>query len=127
MESNDRVVLVVEDDPECSAVLRQIVTLRGHRAIEASDGAVAAALIEAGLQPRLILLDYVMPRMDGRAFMEWLRQDPGRHAIPVVLMTGQQVTMAEAQALGCQERLTKPIDLRVLLTTLSRWGSAASA
>ncbi|BDG01332.1 response regulator [Anaeromyxobacter oryzae] len=72
-------VLVVEDEHELRALIARWLETRGYQVVEAPDGRDAVELLEAGLEPDVILLDLTMPRMDGRAFLEWLRNEP-KHA-----------------------------------------------
>lgn len=77
-------VLVVEDEHELRELIARWLETRGYQVIEAADGHDAVELLEAGLQPDVILLDLTMPRMDGRAFLEWMRKQPeheDRHVI----------------------------------------------
>src|SRR5512134_1738251 len=71
-------VLVVEDDHDLRELIAHWLEERRYLVTEAADGKDAVDLLEAGLDPDVILLDLTMPRMDGRAFLEWLRASP-RH------------------------------------------------
>lgn len=66
-------VLVVEDEHELRQLIAQWLETRGYHVTEAADGADAVELLEAGLEPDVILLDLTMPRMNGRQFLDWLR------------------------------------------------------
>jgi CheY-like chemotaxis protein len=81
-------VLVVEDEHELRQLIAQWLETRNYQVVEAADGRDAVDLLEAGLEPDVILLDLTMPRMDGRAFLDWLRHDP-RHQ-------GRRVIVASA-------------------------------
>lgn len=72
-------VLVVEDEHELRELIARWLESRGYHVTEAADGADAVELLDAGLEPDVILLDLTMPRMDGREFLEWLRASP-KHA-----------------------------------------------
>jgi CheY-like chemotaxis protein len=69
-------VLVVEDEHELRELIARWLESRSYRVVEAADGRDAVELLQAGLEPDVILLDLTMPRMDGRAFLEWLRPIP---------------------------------------------------
>jgi CheY-like chemotaxis protein len=72
-------VLVVEDEHELRELIARWLESRGYHVTEAADGTDAVELLDAGLEPDVILLDLTMPRMNGREFLEWLRASP-RHA-----------------------------------------------
>lgn len=72
-------VLIVEDEHELRELIAQWLESRGYQVVEAADGLDAVELLQAGLEPDLILLDLTMPRMDGREFLDWLREQP-KHA-----------------------------------------------
>jgi adenylate cyclase len=88
-------ILVVEDDESTRALLRDMLVKEGCTIDEAEDGLAALARVDAA-RPDLVLLDLMMPRMDGFQFVEALRAKPGMAGIPIVVLT--------AMELGDQER-----------------------
>ena len=82
-------ILVVEDLDDHRELLTQVLLDLGYAVTSAVDGRAALALIRDGLRPALVLLDMLMPVMDGATFLADLRaqDDPGLARIPVVLMT----------------------------------------
>ncbi len=91
-------VLVVDDDPDARELVRRVVERRGGQVIEAADGREALALLERHA-PRLILLDLMMPGMDGLQFLEELRRDEAHHKIPVVVLTAMELTESDRRQL----------------------------
>lgn len=78
-------VLVVEDEHDLRELIARWLETKGYQVTEAADGRDAVELLEAGLDPDVILLDMTMPRMDGRAFLDWLRaSDEHRHRRVVI-------------------------------------------
>lgn len=69
-------VLVVEDEHELRELIARWLETKGYAVVEAADGQDAVELLEAGLEPDVILLDLGMPRMDGRTFLDWMRNQP---------------------------------------------------
>lgn len=118
-------ILVVEDDATMRALLSRVLARRGFKLIMVDDGhqACEAALRES---PDLVLLDWRLPVMDGRAVTERLKAHPLTRQIPVVMLTGQshvgdKVTALEA---GVQDFLTKPFEARELIARIEqqlRW------
>jgi CheY-like chemotaxis protein len=69
-------VLVVEDEHELRELIAQWLDTRGFIVSQAADGLDAVDLLEAGLEPDVILLDLSLPRMSGREFLQWMRAQP---------------------------------------------------
>ncbi len=87
----DLPVLIVDDDPAARELLRRLLAAEGFRVIEAENGRVALDRLREGV-PGLILLDLMMPEMDGFDFIEALRREPGGASIPVVVLTAKDLT-----------------------------------
>jgi CheY-like chemotaxis protein len=78
-------VLVVEDEHELRELIAQWLDTKGYIVSQAADGQDAVELLEAGLEPDVILLDLSLPRMSGREFLEWLRAQPKHEHRAVVV------------------------------------------
>ncbi len=77
-------ILVVEDEHELRELIAQWLETKGYVVSQAADGQDAVELLEAGLEPDVILLDLSLPRMSGREFLQWMRTRPEhehRHVI----------------------------------------------
>jgi CheY-like chemotaxis protein len=106
----DTGVLVVEDDPDTRAMLRRTLERAGWTVTEAENGRVALARLTEWT-PRLILLDLMMPEMDGFEFLDAVRADPRRRAIPVLILTAKDLTEADRRRLnGGVERVVRKGD-----------------
>src|SRR5262249_16188995 len=92
-------VFVVEDDGDTRDMLRRLLTKEGWAVSEAENGRVALERMAAS-QPELILLDLMMPEMDGFAFLEALRQQEAWRSIPVVVVTAKDLTPEDRQRLN---------------------------
>ncbi len=86
------VVLLVEDDEPTRDIMRRVMEHENWRVIEAENGRVALSRMEAGTLPDLILLDLMMPEMDGFEFASRLRSDPRWSDIPVIVLTAKDIT-----------------------------------
>ena len=86
-----RTLLLVDDDPDAVLLFSRMLETagRGYRVLYAYDGAAALALLRAGAMPDVILLDLVMPGMDGFGFLAARAADPALRDIPVILATAQ--------------------------------------
>lgn len=113
--SGSPAILVVDDTPQNLRLLEAILSPRGYRVRTAGSGAAALAEIASGA-PDLVLLDVVMPEMDGYEVCRRLRDAPETSLLPVVLITAsddqQRLRGLEA---GADEFITKPLDQAELL------------
>jgi CheY-like chemotaxis protein len=82
-------VLIVDDEPSIRELLVRIVEAEGLEGIEAEDGVVALELARAQ-KPDVILLDNIMPKLDGLGFLKVLRADAGLSQVPVIMVSIQQ-------------------------------------
>jgi CheY-like chemotaxis protein len=107
-------VMLVEDDWDVREALA--ATLREfHEVRVASDGAEALQLLRAGLHPCVILLDLMMPVMDGFAFRREQRADAALVDIPVIVVSGAVSTINEVREMMVAAVLPKPIDCERML------------
>jgi CheY-like chemotaxis protein len=104
-------VLVIEDEPDLRLVVRLSLRERGFTVLEAAGGADGLDLARTE-QPDLVLLDVMMPGMDGQATFEALRADPATGTIPVVFLTAKAMPaeLDRLRSLGAAAVLVKPFD-----------------
>jgi CheY-like chemotaxis protein len=98
-EGAERIALVVDDRADNRDVLRRALENEGWQVSEAEDGKVALAEV-ADRAPSLILLDLMMPVMDGFEFVLEMRKRDASRAIPIVVVTAKDVTEADRRRLG---------------------------
>jgi CheY-like chemotaxis protein len=110
-------VLVVDDDPDLLDVTSFVIETEGMAVKTARNGEEALALLRAGRQPWLVLLDLMMPVMNGWEFLAAVANDPLLTGIPVVVLTAAE----HAQIPGALEVLSKPMDLKELLRVVERY------
>ena len=111
-------ILLVEDDHDIRASFSDALEDEGHAVIGAKDGLDALERLNMGLRPNLILLDLMMPRMDGPQFHAELSKVPEWSAIPIIIMTADGRARSRAAALGVKTYLAKPIMLPDLINTV---------
>ena len=97
----DLPVLIVEDDADLRALLRRLLEQAGYGVLEAAHGRAALDQVRAG-HPGLIVLDLMMPEMDGFEFLEELRRDEGGRAIPVIVVTARDLSAEDRRRLNGQ-------------------------
>jgi CheY-like chemotaxis protein len=102
-------ILIVEDDLDIREVMRMVLEASGYEVLEACDGAEALDVVRAR-GASVILLDLMMPGMDGFQFREAQQQDPTIASIPVIVVSGGGGVPEKAAALGAAGYLVKPTD-----------------
>jgi len=119
MDSSSGRILIVDDDPNVVDILTLMLTRQGYQCLSASGGAMALEkLVQAPID--VILLDVMMPVMDGLEVCERLRADARLKEIPVILLTAKDDvdTRASGMRLGVSEYLTKPINRHELFSRI---------
>ncbi|MCC6555299.1 MAG: response regulator [Polyangiaceae bacterium] len=113
-------VLVVDDSPTILKVVSAILARPGYEPAVARDGVAGIDLIKRGPKFDLVLLDFVMPRMNGYAFCRELRSSPTHRSLPVVLMSakGDKIRGQFVQQTGAVDAITKPFDARALVAVV---------
>lgn len=115
-------VVVGDDDPDILTLLVRAFEPHGVRIFSVSDGESALKTIR-DYRPRLVVLDVVMPGMDGTEVCRLMRQDPGLVDIPVVLISAlfQDELERLADAAGASDFLAKPVELSELLNLVGEY------
>ncbi len=114
-----RKVLVVDDEPDVLLLCRVNLEFEGYTVVQASDGVEALEQMRA-TRPDLVLLDVMMPRMDGWAVLETAKADPELSSTPIVLLTAkvQEADQIRGFELGAAEYITKPFSPLALAQTI---------
>lgn len=121
-------VLVVDDDADIRETISLVLEDEGYVVASAANGAEALAYLRAHPAPNVILLDLMMPVMDGTTFRHQQMRDPALERIPVVVISASGNIRAQAEALEATSFVQKPISLDTLLDTVANYarGGAAS-
>jgi CheY-like chemotaxis protein len=123
---HSRRVLVVEDDSDVRDALVQALTDHDYDVVTAQDGREALDKLDAaGGLPCLILLDLMMPVMDGRGFRQEQLRRKELSGIPVVVVSAHRDLLVVPE-LGVSDYLPKPVKLAALLAVAKRYCAAAS-
>src|SRR5687768_5316837 len=104
-------IMIVDDDANIRDLLALIVEDDGYATQVARDGSEAMDRLKTGSPPALILLDLMMPRLDGAGFLKALKSDPRLAAIPVVVLSGDDVNRDRLRQLGANGLLVKPLEI----------------
>jgi CheY-like chemotaxis protein len=114
-------ILVVDDDPDVRASLTEVLSDEGYRVTGVSNGREALEVLRKATRPSLILLDMMMPDMDGWRFRVEQQKRPELASIPVVLLSGHGNVRDAALALGAADYLRKPLSIENLLEIAERY------
>jgi two-component system, cell cycle response regulator DivK len=121
--TDDAMVLIGEDEPDNQLILQTVVeTLVGVRAEVAGDGLAVLASVERE-RPRMILLDLMLPGLDGFQVARQLKGDPATRAIPIVAVSAmaRPDDREAALAAGCDDFLRKPFELDDLEALIKKY------
>jgi CheY-like chemotaxis protein len=119
--STSKTILIVDDDSRNRKLEEALLRADGYAVQSVDSGAAALAAI-ARTPPDLILLDLMMPGMDGFEVIRGMKADPAMQAIPVILVTAldDAASRARAAAAGVSDVITKPIDRWELKASLDK-------
>ncbi|HEX8195954.1 MAG TPA: response regulator [Pyrinomonadaceae bacterium] len=122
-KSTDSAVLVIEDDRIISSLLQHILSRRGYKVHTATDGRSAAAMLEEIEPPQLILLDVMLPFIDGFELLEQIRSKPEWSEVPVIMLTskGQEKNIVRALEGGADDYIVKPFQPEELVARVRRF------
>jgi CheY-like chemotaxis protein len=110
--AGETVILTIEDDPAFARILVDLIRRKGHRALAAADGESGLELARR-YRPTGILLDVMLPGMDGWSVLQHIQHDPATATIPVHFISAVDEA-AKGVALGAVGYLTKPVDRKAL-------------
>ncbi|MCZ6782432.1 MAG: sigma-54 dependent transcriptional regulator [Proteobacteria bacterium] len=115
-----RRVLVVDDAEGIRSYLATLLELRGFAVDTAEDGRSALALLDAGASPNVVILDVMMPGMDGLETLRQIRERDPRLPVVMLSVVGKAATIVGAMQLGASDYLNKPFEEQELTLVLDR-------
>jgi CheY-like chemotaxis protein len=118
-----RTVLLVDDDARNVFALSSVLERRGMRVLAATTGNEAIQLIEAEPSIAIVLMDIMMPGMDGYQAMEVIRTNPEHRRLPIIALTAKAMKGDREKCLeaGASDYLAKPVNTEQLLSALRNW------
>ena len=108
-------VLLVDDDLAVQEALKDALEDEGHKVTVAGNGIAALGHLRSGMLPDVIVLDHMMPVMDGPTFVSEVHKDPALQGLAIVLLTADARADMKASAMGVNAYLRKPLKLEQLL------------
>jgi HAMP domain-containing protein/CheY-like chemotaxis protein/signal transduction histidine kinase len=118
-----RKVLVVDDDMRNIFALSSVLERRGMAVLTAGTGREAISILESTSDVAIVLMDIMMPEMDGYATMQVIRQNPSFRRLPIIALTAKAMKGDREKCLeaGASEYLAKPVNTEQLLSALRMW------
>lgn len=113
-------ILVIDDDDGIREALKAALEYEGYEVTTAENGQIALDLLHSGSQPCFIVLDLMMPVMDGWTFAGKLAEDPKFSQIPFVVVSAFE---DKAQDLQAKSIFKKPVNLKALFEVIKKWCS----
>jgi two-component system chemotaxis response regulator CheY len=114
-------ILLIDDSPDLRLPMKRLLEMEGYGVICAENGQVALETLRSSAQlPGLILLDLMMPVMDGQTFRAHQLQDAQLAAIPVIVMSASALVKHQSDQLGVYAYLSKPVEIDRLLDLTER-------
>ncbi len=119
--TRQKTILIVDDDPSIRHLLEMTVSTEPYNIVVASDGEEAIELARLH-QPDIVLLDVIMPKMDGYEVCEQLKRDPATEGVVVILLTAkaQREDRLRGAAAGADGYIAKPFSPQSLRTSLAQ-------
>jgi CheY-like chemotaxis protein len=116
-------VLVVDDDMRNIFALSSVLERRGMAVLTAGTGREATSMLESTPDVAIVLMDIMMPEMDGYATMQVIRQNPSFRRLPIIALTAKAMKGDREKCLeaGASEYLAKPVNTEQLLSALRMW------
>ena len=116
-------VLVVDDDVRNIFALSSVLERRGMKVVSATTGHEAMALLDSAPDVSIVLMDIMMPEMDGYQTIKYIRQNPKHRRLPIIALTAKAMKGDREKCLeaGASEYLAKPVNTEQLLSALRMW------
>jgi two-component system alkaline phosphatase synthesis response regulator PhoP/two-component system response regulator VicR len=116
-----KTILIADDEANITRLVQMNLERNGFKVVTAADGREALEKLET-MHPDLVVLDVMMPFVDGFEVLKRMKQDPLTSDIPVIMLTvkAQDADIFEAEARGADVYLTKPINPNELVTFVNR-------
>lgn len=111
-------IIIIEDQEDIREILRDFFETEGYFVETACNGAEGVELLSKAEKPSLILLDLMMPVMDGFEFIDYMKINDPRNLIPIVVMSADNQAGKKALALGVEHFLKKPLGLDQLMDVI---------
>ena len=118
-----RTALLVDDDARNIFALSSMLETRGMRVLTAANGSEAIDLVQSDSEIAIVLMDIMMPEMDGYQTIAAIRKDPAFRRLPIIALTAKAMKGDREKSLeaGASEYLAKPVNMEQLLSAMRSW------
>ena len=118
-----KTILIVDDDTRNIFAISSVLEARGIKVLHAENGETGLALLEAHPEVDLVLMDIMMPLMDGMVATQKIRQLPHFKSLPIISLTAKAMKGDRDQCIeaGASDYITKPVDSEKLLSLIYTW------
>lgn len=114
-------VLIIEDEPEISMILEEVLAEEGYEVTAVSDGISGLKNLKNYPHPEIVLVDLFIPGLSGKGVIEAMRTDPELMEIPAIIMTGAVPTLRDfPDDMSYQALISKPFDLTEVISIVHR-------
>ena len=119
----NKTVLLVDDDARNIFALSSVLERRGMKVLTATTGNEAIALLDSETHPAIVLMDIMMPEMDGYQTIAKIRENPAYRRLPIIALTAKAMKGDREKCLeaGASDYLAKPVNTEQLLSALRMW------
>jgi CheY-like chemotaxis protein len=116
-------VMIVDDDVRNVFSLTSVLEQHGMTVSFAENGRDALAMLDGGIMPDVVLMDVMMPEMDGYETMRAIRERPALRSLPIIALTAKAMKgdREKCIAAGASDYITKPVDVEQLLSLMRVW------
>jgi two-component system, cell cycle response regulator DivK len=120
---NNKTILIIDDDSRNIFALSAVLRSRGYEVASAAMAEAGLQILKANRNIGIVLLDMMMPEMDGYEAIQEIRSDPGIANIPVIAVTAQAMVGDKERTLkaGADAYISKPVDVDQLVSLLKRY------
>lgn len=111
MSTENSYILLIDDEPDLRECIAELLEGEGYKVTQAENGKTGLEKLKSADLPQVIVLDYMMPVMDGKTFCEIASKDSRLNSIPIILLTAANVPEDTVSAMSVAVILEKPINI----------------
>ena len=114
-------ILLIDDEPDLRECIAELLEGEGYTVKQAENGKTGLEILKSGHTPKVIVLDYMMPIMDGKTFCEHTVKDNHISTIPIILLTAANVPPETTESMKVAVQLEKPINIDKFLAAVKSY------